>query len=597
MIRRTLALVLCALLFVGTPAIAARQAVARAEQVEALMSKAVEEALPAGSDASGPVAGSAVATATKDPGLRIQEERFPDSRFRHFVQTELDANCDGYLSREEREVVQTLDLSNQGIEDLSGVKYFPMLKYLYLQGNALTTLSVKKNTQLVELDVSGNRLKKLSLSKNTKLTSVNAEGNRLKKISVRKCAALTWLNVLDNKLSALDVSGNKQLAQLYCSGNKLRKLSLKKNTKLQKLWCGDNKLTSLSVSKCAALSELACQNNRLTKLKVTGNPQLTRLYCQNNYLTGLDVTHNPLLTELACQGNRLTRLDVAAISDPLRGLLSDDSLYSRKGKVISWYASEKLNASLPASITLYDGAKILYGGKNMMNRLSVKTKRADYAGLTDEEYANFRCVNTTGMGKNALYRSSSPIQTQLNRNRQADAAAEAAGIRAVVNLSESAKRAKQREGYADSYYSTVKLWAKYLFSPFHGENFEKKVASACRFIAANEGPYLVHCVYGKDRTGFVCAVLECLMGADIGQVVSDYMITYYNYYGILPGTGDYKYISRHKICKQLAQAFDIPSVRGEGVDLARCAEQYLLRIGLSQQEILDLREKLSVDYP
>ena len=32
-------------------------------------------------------------------------------------------------------------------------------------------------------------------------------------------------------------------------------------------------------------------------------------------------------------------------------------------------------------------------------------------------------------------------------------------------------------------------------------------------MASHEGPYLIHCTEGKDRTGFVSALLECLIGA------------------------------------------------------------------------------------
>jgi len=52
-----------------------------------------------------------------------------------------------------------------------------------------------------------------------------------------------------------------------------------------------------------------------------------------------------------------------------------------------------------------------------------------------------------------------------------------------------------------------------------------------RFIIANDGPYLIHCTEGKDRAGFVSAVLEALMGADLQEIVADYMKSYENYYG------------------------------------------------------------------
>jgi len=51
-------------------------------------------------------------------------------------------------------------------------------------------------------------------------------------------------------------------------------------------------------------------------------------------------------------------------------------------------------------------------------------------------------------------------------------------------------------------------------------------------MASADGPYLVHCLEGKDRTGFVCIVLEALMSATYQEIVDDYMLTYNNYYHI-----------------------------------------------------------------
>ena len=91
--------------------------------------------------------------------------------------------------------------------------------------------------------------------------------------------------------------------------------------------------------------------------------------------------------------------------------------------------------------------------------------------------------------------------------------------------------------------------------------------------------------------------IDAAKRASADEVAADYMLTYYNYYGILPDTDAYDYIVKHKIDKQLSKAFGIDSIFDEGVDLMACAEHFLGQIGLSQQEILDLREKLSVDYP
>ena len=219
--------------------------------------------------------------------------------------------------------------------------------------------------------------------------------------------------------------------------------------------------------------------------------------------------------------------------------------------------------------------------------------REDYPLLTDEEYANFRAVTTTGMGANALYRSSSPINPKYDRNREADAAVNRAGICTVMNMSDSERVMKSYEDYAYTYYSKLDIIALDMMVDFASEDFESRLAEGFRFLIAHQGPYLIHCVVGKDRTGFACAILECLMGASADEVVTDYMVTYYNYYVIVPGTAIYEKVANSNVRHFLATAFGVESIYD--ADLRTCAEEYLRRIGMTDGEIDALRTRLGTD--
>nr|WP_223204649.1 tyrosine-protein phosphatase [Gordonia jinghuaiqii] len=52
-----------------------------------------------------------------------------------------------------------------------------------------------------------------------------------------------------------------------------------------------------------------------------------------------------------------------------------------------------------------------------------------------------------------------------------------------------------------------------------------EIATTIRDIAAGERPHLVHCTSGKDRTGWISAVVQSLVGVDRTDVMHDYLLT------------------------------------------------------------------------
>ena len=223
----------------------------------------------------------------------------------------------------------------------------------------------------------------------------------------------------------------------------------------------------------------------------------------------------------------------------------------------------------------------------------MSNNRADYPNLTDAQYANFRNIATTGMGANVLYRTSSPIDSKYNRNKEADAAACAAGIRTVLNLSDSQSAMKDYEDYDQSYYSTLDVIPLDLILDFQSPFFREGLVRGFRFLADHEGPYLIHCTMGKDRAGFASAILECLMGASADEVVADYMVSYYNYYGIGSDSPNYEAIADSNIRKNLAASFSVDDI--SKADLAACAQAYLLACGMTQAEIDAVKARLGTD--
>ena len=72
-------------------------------------------------------------------------------------------------------------------------------------------------------------------------------------------------------------------------------------------------------------------------------------------------------------------------------------------------------------------------------------------------------------------------------------------------------------------------------------DFKERLAGALTAMSEYEGPYLIHCMEGKDRTGIALILLEMLSGASLDELEEDFMLTYENYYGITQETEPEKY--------------------------------------------------------
>ena len=250
----------------------------------------------------------------------------------------------------------------------------------------------------------------------------------------------------------------------------------------------------------------------------------------------------------------------------------------------------EFNSDLESPVT----AEIRLKEKNGYSRLSPiagvrrSYEREDYPELTDEEYANFRMIHMGDIPEGVLYRSSNPIDPALSRNTYADKAAEEHGVKTFLNLADSEELARYYGSFDTSYYSKQNVI--YLNMPlvFGQEDFREKLAAGLRFINDNEGPYLIHCMEGKFRCGFVSAVLECFMGADTDEIEEDFVRTYINYFRV---PDELQTEIKRLIDSFLEREFGVNDIHT--ADTRAEAEKYISGLGLSEEEISCLRDKLS----
>ena len=74
--------------------------------------------------------------------------------------------------------------------------------------------------------------------------------------------------------------------------------------------------------------------------------------------------------------------------------------------------------------------------------------------------------------------------------------------------------------------------------------------------------------------------------------MSDYLVSFRNYFGIEQGSREYDFVAENEILRFLAEAFGVKSTDLERISLADAGERYFRGIGVSVQDITALREKL-----
>ncbi len=220
-------------------------------------------------------------------------------------------------------------------------------------------------------------------------------------------------------------------------------------------------------------------------------------------------------------------------------------------------------------------------------------ERDDYA--SDEVFANFRPVVMGDIPAGILYRSSSPVNPELGRNSYADKLAEAAGIKTVLNLADSLEVLEAYEGYAGTYYATLNVVPLDMGVDFAAEEFNAKLKTGLVYLIDNEGPYLIHCNEGKDRAGFVAALLEALGGAEAEEIVEDYMLSYENYYHVEHHSDRWYSIANSNIIKTLCTLTGTETKEEmKQADLRQAAETYLMgTVGLTAEQVAAVRTAIT----
>ena len=267
------------------------------------------------------------------------------------------------------------------------------------------------------------------------------------------------------------------------------------------------------------------------------------------------------------------------------------------------------NIGLPEELTGLEGHTVVIKMVEKGGRLDVQTAlsmsytldRKDYPDFTDEQFANARASKGGRLASGVLHRSSSPFCDDINRAYYVSEYMESEKVMTVLNLADTEEKMKS---YDMPPYSR-QLWEEgnVILCPLKADptadDFNKRLIAALKELPSRPAPYIVHCMEGKDRTGYVCALLEGLCGATYEEIVDDYLITYNNFFHLNPGNSP-------ELCNTLVSLrlntclVYYAGVNDEAqlpnVDYAKAFSAYLLSHGMNHQQLDALIQVLTTPW-
>lgn len=206
---------------------------------------------------------------TYNEDCRFGETFIPDDNFEQaLINLGLDSGLlDDYVPTANIEILTSLDVSGNGITDLTGIEDFTALENLNCSNNVLTEVDASANINITSLNVSNNLLTEINVSNNLALTSINCAQNSISTLDLSTNANLVELNIADNLFSTFTPSELPGIQIFLADNNIIAALDFQQNQSITTVSCAFNMLEVLNVRNG--------QNNLLTNLNALNNPDLT----------------------------------------------------------------------------------------------------------------------------------------------------------------------------------------------------------------------------------------------------------------------------------------------------------------------------------
>ena len=202
-----------------------------------------------------------------------------------------------------------------------------------------------------------------------------------------------------------------------------------------------------------------------------------------------------------------------------------------------------------------------------------------------------------------FFRSASPIRQDTHCLASATKCMEQVKPAFVLNLSDDEEALRQScQDNPELQYAQLfeegNVEPLQLGIDFTSAEYAQTVARGFMELSSHEPPYLVHCKYGLDRTGFVCILLEALAGASLYDIEHDYMHSYCCIYGLIRGSVRYQ-ANRERRLNEMTEYLcglvaDDAEVTEENVQLG--AIIYLMKGGMDDDSLVALSKLLREEH-
>lgn len=230
----------------------------------------------------------------------------------------------------------------------------------------------------------------------------------------------------------------------------------------------------------------------------------------------------------------------------------------------------------------------------------VDPDKTPWEGQTNAEFMNARMVTTGKIEPGILHRSASPFEASFGRVELMDSYIQANDIQCILDFGDTEEAL---HSYADLPVHTRQMINNDQVICFEvGNEFAdpvamKSIGDGIKKMLGKEGPYLVQCSLGRDRTGVICALFGMLCSASYDEIVEDYMISYNLLHKVdinlevNPDSTQYDLFKARldEILEEILEtdAEDLPTA-----DLQTKTRDYFKRCGMTDEELDRLTEIL-----